>query len=141
MRNSKPQISQYSPQKIHSNKKFDFSEKVELLTLYTLLPHLLWYTFIKLPQVKQKMTLNNSAQLEPRSNTLTIEYPQELLWALQKEPEEFAAEARVLLAIKLYETGKLSTGLAAQVAGVPRSAFSTCWASIISRRLAKLPTN
>lgn len=56
-------------------------------------------------------------------NTLTIEYPRELLWALQQEPEEFAAQARVLLAVKLYETGKLSTGLAARMAGVPRSAF------------------
>ena len=56
-------------------------------------------------------------------NTLTIEYPVEVLWALQQEPDEFAAEARLLLAIKLYETGKLSTGLAAQVAGVPRVTF------------------
>lgn len=56
-------------------------------------------------------------------NTLTIEYPSELLWALQHEPEEFASEARLLLALKLYETGKLSTGLAAQLAGVPRTTF------------------
>lgn len=55
--------------------------------------------------------------------TLTIEYPEELLWALQQEPDEFAADARILLAVKLYETGKLSTGLAAQVAGVPRVVF------------------
>ena len=56
-------------------------------------------------------------------NTLTIEYPSEVLWALQEEPEEFAAEARLLLALKLYEMGRLSTGLAAQVAGVHREAF------------------
>jgi predicted HTH domain antitoxin len=56
-------------------------------------------------------------------NTLTIEYPSELLWALQEEPAEFAAEARLLLAVKLYETGRLSTGLAAQVAGVSRITF------------------
>jgi predicted HTH domain antitoxin len=56
-------------------------------------------------------------------NTLTIEYPPEVLWALQQEPQEFEAEARLLLAIKLYETGKLSTGLAARLAGVPRIAF------------------
>ncbi|MBE2201143.1 MAG: UPF0175 family protein [Anaerolinea sp.] len=59
----------------------------------------------------------------PHKNALTIEYSDELLWALQQEPEEFAAEARLLLALKLYEIGKLSTGLAAQVAGIPRSAF------------------
>lgn len=54
---------------------------------------------------------------------LTISYPDELLWALQQEPAEFEDEARHLLAIKLYETGRLSTGLAAQLAGVPRSVF------------------
>ncbi len=56
-------------------------------------------------------------------NTLTIPYSAEVLWAAQVEPEEFAAQARLLLAVKLYEIGKLSTGLAAQMAGVPRSAF------------------
>ena len=56
-------------------------------------------------------------------NTLTIDYSPELLWALQQEPEEFEADARLLLAVKLYETGKLTTGLAAQLAGTPRSAF------------------
>ncbi len=54
---------------------------------------------------------------------LNIPYPPEILWALQKEPGEFEAEARLLLALKLYETGKLSTGLAAKLAGVPRTAF------------------
>lgn len=56
-------------------------------------------------------------------NALTIEYPPEVLWALDQEPEEFEAEARMLLALKLYETGKLSTGLAARLAGVPRITF------------------
>ena len=56
-------------------------------------------------------------------NQLTIESPSELLWALQQEPEEFAAEAQKLLAIELYKSGKLSTGLAARMAGIPRTAF------------------
>lgn len=56
-------------------------------------------------------------------NTLKIPYPTEVLWALQKEPKEFEEEARLLLALKLYETGKLSTGLAAKLAGVPRETF------------------
>jgi predicted HTH domain antitoxin len=42
---------------------------------------------------------------------------------LQKEPDEFEAEARLLLALKLYESGKLSTGLAAKLAGIPRINF------------------
>jgi predicted HTH domain antitoxin len=56
-------------------------------------------------------------------SVLTIEYPGEVLWALQQDPDEFETEARLLLALKLYETGKLSTGLAARLAGVPRIAF------------------
>ncbi len=56
-------------------------------------------------------------------NSITIEYSPELLWALQQEPEEFEADARLLLAVKLYEMGKLSTGLAARLAGVPRVTF------------------
>ncbi len=56
-------------------------------------------------------------------STLTIEYPPEILWALQQEPEEFQQEASLLLALKLYETGKLTTGLAARLAGIPRLTF------------------
>lgn len=56
-------------------------------------------------------------------SSVTIEYSPEVLWALQQEPEEFESEARLLLAIKLYELGKLSTGLAAKLAGVPRITF------------------
>jgi predicted HTH domain antitoxin len=53
----------------------------------------------------------------------TISYPPEVLWALQQEPEEFESEARLLLALKLYENGRLSSGLAAKLAGVPRVTF------------------
>jgi len=56
-------------------------------------------------------------------SNFAIHYPPEVLSALQQDPEEFEEEARLLLAIKLYETGKLSTGLAARLAGVPRTAF------------------
>jgi predicted HTH domain antitoxin len=56
-------------------------------------------------------------------HTLTINYPPEVLWALGQEPDEFEAQSRLLLAVKLYEMGKLSTGMAAQLAGVPRITF------------------
>ena len=56
-------------------------------------------------------------------STRTIEYPGQVRWAPQEEPEEFEAEARLLLALKMYETGRLSTGLAARLAGVPRITF------------------
>lgn len=56
-------------------------------------------------------------------NTLKIDYPPEVLWALGQDPEEFEADARRRLAISLYESGKLSSGLAAQLAGIPRVQF------------------
>ena len=68
------------------------------------------------------MTLEKSKSGN-KKNRLTIDYSDEILWTLQQNPEEFAADARLLLAIKLYETGKLSTGLASQLAGVSRNAF------------------
>lgn len=55
--------------------------------------------------------------------TLTIPYDEALLEAMQLSPERFAEEARLLLAIKLYEVGRLSSGLAAQLAGLDRVSF------------------
>ena len=36
---------------------------------------------------------------------------------------DFKCEARILLAVKLYESGKLTTGLAARIANVSRVTF------------------
>jgi hypothetical protein len=46
-------------------------------------------------------------------NTMTIAYPDELLLSFKKSPDEFEAEARLLLAVKLYEMHRVSTGMAA----------------------------
>lgn len=54
---------------------------------------------------------------------LSIPYPEDLLLSLKETPEEFEAEARLLLAIKLYELGRVSTGMAARLAGISRVAF------------------
>ena len=56
-------------------------------------------------------------------NMLTIPYPEELLLSLKENPEQFETEARLLLAVKLYELGKVSTGMAARLAGMGRVAF------------------
>ena len=66
--------------------------------------------------------------------TLTIEYPPEVLDALNQDSSEFEAQARLLLALKLYENGKLSTGLAAKLAGMRARCFCLSWASTGSPR-------
>jgi len=57
------------------------------------------------------------------TNTLCIPYSDDLLLSMKKSQEEFEDEARLLLAIKLYELGRVSTGAAAELAGISRVAF------------------
>jgi predicted nucleic acid-binding protein len=54
------------------------------------------------------------------NNVLTIPYSDDLLLSLKKSPHEFEAEARLLLAVKLYEMDRVSTGVAAQLPGMSR---------------------
>ena len=56
-------------------------------------------------------------------NVLTIEYSDDLLRRSGISPENFANEARFLLAAKLYEIGRLSSGEAASMAGLGRVEF------------------
>ena len=56
-------------------------------------------------------------------NTLTIKYSEDVLLSLKESKEEFEEEARYLLALKLYELGKISSGKAAKIAGQSRVAF------------------
>lgn len=55
--------------------------------------------------------------------TLSIEYPDDLEIALHTTSKQFNTEARLLLAYKLFETGRLTSGQAARFAGMPRVAF------------------
>ncbi|MBX3290327.1 MAG: UPF0175 family protein [Acidobacteria bacterium] len=56
-------------------------------------------------------------------NVLTIEYGDDLLNRLGVSREKFSNDAKLLLAVKLYELGKLSSGEAAQLAGKGRVEF------------------
>ncbi|WPL19269.1 putative small protein [Thiorhodovibrio winogradskyi] len=54
---------------------------------------------------------------------IEIELPDEPLVSLKETPEHFAKEIKMLAAVKLFELGRLSSGRAAQLAGIPRVAF------------------
>jgi len=57
------------------------------------------------------------------SHQLIIDYDDDLLANIAFSPDEFAEEARLLLAAKLYEQGKLSSGQAAKLCGKGRVEF------------------
>ncbi len=54
---------------------------------------------------------------------LVIEIPEKVLLAEKTDEISFAVELRMLAAVKLYELGRLSSGRAAELAGVPRVEF------------------
>lgn len=49
----------------------------------------------------------------------------EVLVALERTPDKLAEALRLAAAMKLYELGRLSSGTAAALAGVPRVVFLT----------------
>ncbi len=55
--------------------------------------------------------------------TMSIEYPESIPAALNLAPESFEEEVRLVLATKLFELGRLSSGQAAAMAAIPRVTF------------------
>jgi predicted HTH domain antitoxin len=55
--------------------------------------------------------------------TLEISYPEDLLDKTGETPEEFEREVQFLVAAKLYELGRVTSGRAADIAGMQRVPF------------------
>jgi predicted HTH domain antitoxin len=56
-------------------------------------------------------------------DVLTISLPGEIRQMLNRTPEELARDVQLYAALMLFRQGKLSSGAAAEMAGVPRIAF------------------
>jgi predicted HTH domain antitoxin len=54
---------------------------------------------------------------------VTFDISEDALFALNMTAEAAARELRLAAAVKLYETGRLSAGAAAELAGVPTPVF------------------
>jgi predicted HTH domain antitoxin len=54
---------------------------------------------------------------------IVINVPDKVLLATKSDEATFAREVAMLAAIKLYELGRLSSGRAAELAGIPRVEF------------------
>ena len=76
--------------------------------------------------------------------TLTVPYPQDFELAVSTTAEELEAQARLMAALKMFELGKLSSGKAAELAGMSRVSSSSrcvagtgCQSSIMTRKILK----
>ena len=54
---------------------------------------------------------------------IVVKVPDEVLISLKETPSEFSRNIAMLAAVKLYQMGRLSSGRAAQLAGIPRVSF------------------
>ena len=54
---------------------------------------------------------------------ITINYPESLAFSLKMENKEFKSEMKRISLIKLYELGKISSGLAAELLNINRIEF------------------
>jgi predicted HTH domain antitoxin len=60
---------------------------------------------------------------ETMARQLTIKYEEDILLGLGLSPDQFSDEAKLLLAAKLYELGRLTSGQAARLCGKTRVEF------------------
>jgi hypothetical protein len=69
------------------------------------------------------MALNANSRKGAEMNTMTIELPVDGLPSPAELPNNFSEEARYLLALKLFEQGRISSGKAGRLASMGRVEF------------------
>lgn len=57
------------------------------------------------------------------ANTIKIDFPQELANSMRLNKEDFGREVKIASLVKLFELGKVSSGIAAQVLEMTRIEF------------------
>jgi predicted HTH domain antitoxin len=62
-------------------------------------------------------------QEEQPVTTISFDLPDDAVLSMHVPPDEVGRELRLAAAVKLYELGRLSSGAAARLAGIPRVAF------------------
>ena len=55
--------------------------------------------------------------------TFSVEYPESILDSLHMSEREFERDARMAMAVKLFDAGKLTSGQAADLVGMPTVHF------------------
>jgi len=59
------------------------------------------------------------------TQTISIDFPSDILLALNESESELKKRIKISLAVRLYKAGKLTIGKAAQVSGLSRYAFES----------------
>jgi predicted HTH domain antitoxin len=81
--------------------------------------------YVKSPQIRESHAVQwmIDCDTEMSVTQVTLEYPEGLETAVQTTPEELGAQIRLMAALKMFELGKLSLGMAAELAGMSRVEF------------------
>ena len=75
------------------------------------------------PETAEKSAVVANWWQNPLAMVVQLNIPDETLLALKLSGDAAEHEVRLVLAVKLYEMGRLSGGAAAQLAGLPKPVF------------------